>query len=285
LRDCGIARLRQCGICRIGGITNHRCSQEHTRTATQHSDFKTRRIKFRNSAFSQSRISPYVILRRTIFTCNCGIVGLRELTVGQFRGYQNSAIPHFRNSAFLLMKRCDWAKTPLSIAYHDEEWGVPLHDDQRLFEFLILEGAQAGLSWETILRKRENYRKAFDNFKPAKIAKYDQLKVAALLNDAGIIRNRLKINSAVSNAKAFLQLKREFGSFDEYVWRFVNKKPIKRKRNQLVLSKTDISDALSKDLTKRGFRFVGSTICYAFMQAVGMVNDHNPSCFRYSEIK
>jgi DNA-3-methyladenine glycosylase I len=183
------------------------------------------------------------------------------------------------------MKRCAWAKTPLSTAYHDEEWGVPQHDEQRLFEFLILEGAQAGLSWETILRKRENYRKAFDNFKPAKIAKYDQLKVAALLNDPGIIRNRLKINSAVSNAKSFIQLQREFGSFDEYVWTFVNKKPIKRKRNQPVLSKTDISDALSKDLTKRGFRFVGSTICYSFMQAVGMVNDHEPSCFRYREIQ
>jgi len=183
------------------------------------------------------------------------------------------------------MKRCDWAKTPLSIDYHDEEWGVPQHDDRCLFEFLVLEGAQAGLSWETILRKRDNYRKAFNNFNPAKIAKYDQLKVAALLNDPGIVRNRLKIGSAVSNAKIFLQIQREFGSFDEFVWRFVNRKPIRRKRNQPVLAKTDISDALSKELTKRGFRFVGSTICYSFMQAVGMVNDHNLSCFRYREIQ
>ncbi len=182
------------------------------------------------------------------------------------------------------MTRCSWAKTPLSIAYHDEEWGVPLHDDQRLFEFLILEGAQAGLSWETILRKRENYRKAFNRFNPTKIAKYDERKIAALMSDLGIVRNRLKINSAVTNANAFLKVQREFGSFDEYVWRFVNGKPIRRKRGQPILATTDISDALSKDLTKRGFKFVGSTICYAFMQAVGMVNDHNLTCFRYREI-
>ncbi len=182
------------------------------------------------------------------------------------------------------MKRCDWAKTPLSIAYHDEEWGVPLHDDQGLFEFLILEGAQAGLSWETILRKRENYRKAFDRFNPKKVAKYDDAKIADLMNDAGIIRNRLKINSAVSNAKAFLEVKGEFGSFDGYVWRFVNDKPIKRKRGQPIQATSEISDALSKDLLKRGFRFVGSTICYSFMQAVGMINDHTHTCFRYREI-
>lgn len=182
------------------------------------------------------------------------------------------------------MKRCDWAKTPLSITYHDEEWGVPLHDDTRLFEFLILEGAQAGLSWETILRKRDSYRKAFDRFNPSKVAKYDDRKIAALMNNEGIIRNHLKISSAVSNAHAFLQVKREFGSFDEYVWRFVDGKPIKRKPGQPVLAKTDISDSLSKDLRQRGFRFVGSTICYAFMQAVGMVNDHNPGCFRYREL-
>lgn len=181
-------------------------------------------------------------------------------------------------------KRCSWAKTPLSIAYHDEEWGVPLHDDHGLFEFLILEGAQAGLSWETILRKRENYRKAFNRFNPAKVAKYDEGKIAALLLDEGIIRNRLKISSAVSNAQAFLQVKKEFGSFDEYVWGFVDGKPIKRKRGQPVLAKTEVSDALSKDLTKRGFRFVGSTICYAFMQAVGMVNDHDLNCFRYHQL-
>ena len=180
--------------------------------------------------------------------------------------------------------RCSWATTPLSIAYHDKEWGVPVHDDTRFFEFLILEGAQAGLSWETILRKRENYRAAFDGFNPAKVAKYDQRKIAALLNDEGIIRNRLKINSAVSNAIAFLEVKREFGSFDNYVWRFVDGKPLRRKRGQRIVARTEISDALSKDLVKRGFRFVGSTICYSFMQAVGMVNDHDTTCFRYPEV-
>ena len=182
-------------------------------------------------------------------------------------------------------KRCAWASTPLSIAYHDEEWGVPVHDDTRLFEFLILEGAQAGLSWETILRKRDNYRAAFDGFNPVKVAKYDQKKIAVLLNDAGIIRNRLKINSAVSNALAFLEVKREFDSFDEYVWRFVDGKPLRRKREQPLAARTELSDALSKDLLKRGFKFVGSIICYSFMQAVGMVNDHDSSCFRYREIK
>jgi DNA-3-methyladenine glycosylase I len=183
------------------------------------------------------------------------------------------------------MKRCDWAKTPLSVAYHDEEWGVPLHDDTGLFEFLILEGAQAGLSWETILRKRDNYRKAFDRFNPNKIAKYDENRVQTLMLNEGIIRNRLKINSTISNAIAFLQVKKEFGSFDKYVWQFVGGKAIKRKRGQPVTPTTAMSDALSKDLVKRGFRFVGSTICYSFMQAVGMVNDHNPSCFRYNQIK
>lgn len=181
--------------------------------------------------------------------------------------------------------RCSWAITPLSILYHDEEWGVPLHDDTRLFEFLILEGAQAGLSWETILRKRDNYRAAFDGFNPAKVAKYDTRKIASLMNDAGIIRNRLKINSAITNAIAFLEVKREFGSFDEYVWRFVNGKPLRRKPGQSLAARTEISDALSKDLGKRGFKFVGSTICYSFMQAVGMVNDHNSKCFRYRQIQ
>jgi len=180
--------------------------------------------------------------------------------------------------------RCSWAKTPLSIAYHDDEWGVPLHDDNGLFEFLILEGAQAGLSWETILRKRDNYRAAFDLFIPAKVAKYDQRKIDKLLNNDGIIRNRLKINSAVTNAIAFLEVQREFGSFDEYVWRFVNGKPLQRKRGAPIVARTEISDALSKDLSKRGFKFVGSTICYSFMQAVGMVNDHDATCFRYRQI-
>ena len=182
------------------------------------------------------------------------------------------------------MKRCDWAKTPLSIAYHDEEWGVPLHDDVRLFEFLILEGAQAGLSWETILQKREHYRKAFDGFEPAKVSKYNSRKVASLLRDPGIIRNQLKVQSAIGNAKSFLAVQREFGSFDAYVWRFVGGKPIKRKRGDPLLARTEMSDALSKDLLSRGFKFVGSTICYAFMQAVGMVNDHNSNCFRYNQV-
>lgn len=183
-----------------------------------------------------------------------------------------------------MLKRCEWAKTALSIDYHDKEWGVPVHDDRLLFEFLILEGAQAGLSWETILNKRQNYRKLFSNFDPAKVAKYDQRKIEALMKDAGIIRNRLKIESAISNARAYLALQRESGSFDEYVWRFVDGKPVVRKRGQPIPAQTEISDALSKDLKKRGFRFVGSTICYAFMQAVGIVNDHDAQCFRYKEI-
>jgi DNA-3-methyladenine glycosylase I len=183
-----------------------------------------------------------------------------------------------------MTKRCSWARTPLSIAYHDEEWGVPLHDDNRLFEFIVLEGAQAGLSWETILNKRENYRSAFDRFNPAQVAKYDEHKIAALMNNAGIVRNRLKINSAITNARAFLDVKREFGSFADYVWRFVDGKPLRRKRGQPVPVRTELSDALSKDLSKRGFKFVGSTICYSFMQAVGMVNDHDPACFRYTQV-
>ena len=183
-----------------------------------------------------------------------------------------------------MTKRCAWARTPLSIDYHDKEWGVPLHDDTRLFEFLVLEGAQAGLSWETILNKRDNYRAAFDGFNPAKIAKYNDRKIEALMNNAGIIRNRLKINSAVTNAQAFLAVAREFGSFDSYVWRFVDGKPLRRKRGQPVPARTELSDALSKDLLKRSFKFVGSTICYSFMQAVGLVNDHDSSCFRYTQV-
>ena len=182
------------------------------------------------------------------------------------------------------VRRCDWAKTEASIAYHDREWGVPLHDDRALFEFLILEGAQAGLSWETILKKRDNYRQAFDNFDPAKVAKYNQRKIEKLLGNPGIIRNRLKIAAAIQNAKAFLAVQQEFGSFDAYVWQFVGGKPKRRGPRDAVLAHTPESDALSKDLLKRGFKFVGSTICYAFMQAVGMVNDHNPNCFRYREI-
>jgi len=182
------------------------------------------------------------------------------------------------------VRRCHWAKSELAIAYHDREWGVSLHDDRGLFEFLILEGAQAGLSWEIILRKRDSYRAAFDNFDPRKVAKYDKRKVAKLLGNIGIIRNRLKINSAIQNARAFLRIQKEFGSFDAYVWRFVNGKPIKRKRGAGVLAFTPQSDLLSRDLSGRGFKFVGSTICYSFMQAVGMVNDHEPACFRYHEV-
>jgi len=183
-----------------------------------------------------------------------------------------------------MLKRCAWPRTDLAIAYHDREWGVPLHEDRRLFEFLILEGAQAGLSWETVLQKRENYRTAFDNFDPAKIARYNPRKVEQLLGDAGIIRNRLKIASAIQNAQAFIAVQRELGSFDEYLWRFVENRSLRRKRGAPVPARTALSDALSKDLTKRGFKFVGSTICYAFMQAVGLVNDHDSSCFRYKEI-
>lgn len=183
------------------------------------------------------------------------------------------------------MKRCGWAKNDLAIHYHDTEWGVPQHDDRMLFEFLILEGAQAGLSWDTILAKRENYRKAFDDFDPVKVAKYGEAKCAKLMKNEGIVRNRLKIASAVRNAKAFLAVQKEFGTFDNYVWSFVGGKPIDGKRKELsdVPAKTDISDAISKDLKKRGFNFVGSTIMYAFMQATGMVNDHVRTCFRYKQ--
>jgi len=181
--------------------------------------------------------------------------------------------------------RCRWATNDLSILYHDREWGVPQHDDRVLFEFLILEGAQAGLSWDTILKKRENYRAAFDAFDPTKVARYDRRKVQALLRNEGIIRNRLKVASAIANARAFLEVQKEFGSFDRYIWQFVGGKPrVNRwRRGQRIPARTAESDAMSKDLRKRGFNFVGSTICYAFMQATGMVNDHAVECFRYRE--
>jgi DNA-3-methyladenine glycosylase I len=184
------------------------------------------------------------------------------------------------------MKRCTWAKNDLAIHYHDTEWGVPLHDDQRLFEFLILEGCQAGLSWDTVLQKRDNYRKAFDNFDAEKIAKYDDKKCAELLQNQGIIRNRLKIASAVRNAKCYLQVVEKEGSFDKYIWSFVDGKPIVNVWENIkqVPASTPISDAMSKDLKKRGFNFVGSTIMYAFMQATGMVNDHLTSCYRYKQL-
>ncbi|MEO8042023.1 MAG: DNA-3-methyladenine glycosylase I [Acidobacteriota bacterium] len=183
------------------------------------------------------------------------------------------------------MKRCTWPTNELAIRYHDEEWGTSLHDDRGLFEFLILEGAQAGLSWDTILRKRENYRKAFDGFDANKVARYTDKRIAKLLQDEGIIRNRLKIASAVSNARAFLAVQNEFGTFDNYIWSFVDGKPIvgKRKEASQVPARTEVSDSISKELKKRGFNFVGSTIVYAFMQATGMVNDHLTSCFRYKQ--
>jgi DNA-3-methyladenine glycosylase I len=185
------------------------------------------------------------------------------------------------------MTRCAWAAgSDLLTAYHDQEWGVPIHDDRMLFEFLILEGAQAGLSWSTILNKRPAYRAAFDRFDPRKIARYDEAKVAALLENAGIVRNRLKVRAAVRNAQAFLALQKEFGSFDTYIWKFAGGSTIQNRRRQLhdVPARTAESDAMSKDLAKRGFTFVGSTICYAFMQATGMVNDHIVECFRHKEL-
>ncbi len=191
--------------------------------------------------------------------------------------------------AGLIVRRCEWLtfdNNSLMLRYHDKEWGVPVHNDRALFEFLTLEGAQAGLSWQTILNKRENYRKAFDRFNLVKIAKYDRDDVRRLLGDPGIVRNRLKIKATITNAKNFLSIRKEFGSFDNYVWQFVEGKPIRHAFERLsdIPATTRESDALSKDLLKQGFRFVGPTICYAFMQAVGMVNDHMTNCFRYDEL-
>jgi DNA-3-methyladenine glycosylase I len=186
------------------------------------------------------------------------------------------------------MQRCAWSTSdPLYIAYHDQEWGVPVHDDRLLFEFLVLEGAQAGLSWITILRKRENYRKAFDQFDPQKVARYSDDKIFELLNNPGIIRNRAKINAAIGNARAFLAVQEEFGSFDAYIWRFVNGKAIQNAWTDMaqIPAKSAEAEALSKDLAHRGFKFVGPTICYAHMQATGMVNDHTVDCFRYPEVQ
>ena len=184
--------------------------------------------------------------------------------------------------------RCEWSEgSDLEIRYHDEEWGAPLHDDQKLFEFILLEGAQAGLSWTTILRKRENYRKAFDGFDAEKIARYREGRTRKLMEDAGIVRNRLKIASAVGNAKAFLKVREEFGSFDRYIWGFVEGTPKQNRWKKMsdIPAQTDEATAMSVDLKKRGFNFVGPTICYAFMQATGMVNDHDTSCFRYREVR
>jgi DNA-3-methyladenine glycosylase I len=186
-----------------------------------------------------------------------------------------------------MKNRCEWCGTDeLYVKYHDEEWGVPIHDDQKQFEFLILEGAQAGLSWLTVLRKRENYRKAFDEFDVNKVAKYSEKKIEKLLQNPGIIRNKLKVRSAVSNAKAFIEVQKEFGSFNKYIWQFVNNKPIVNKWEKMsdLPATSKESDALSKDLKKRGFKFVGSTIMYAHMQAIGMINDHVTNCFRYKKL-
>ncbi len=186
-----------------------------------------------------------------------------------------------------MVRRCTWCgDDPLYVAYHDDEWGVPVHDDHRLFEFLSLEGAQAGLSWITILRKRDNYRQVFARFDPRKVARFDRRKRESLLRDRGIVRNRLKVESTVDNAKAFLRVQEEFGSFDSYIWQFVDGKPRQNRFKKLadIPARTPESDAMSKDLKRRGFRFVGGTICYAFMQATGMVNDHFTSCFRWREI-
>ena len=187
-----------------------------------------------------------------------------------------------------MKRRCEWGTvSPLYIDYHDNEWGVSVHDDRKLFEFLVLEGAQAGLSWETVLKKRENYRKAFSNFDPVKVSRYGDKKIETLLGNKGIIRNRLKITSAINNAKRFLDVQKEFGTFDAYIWQFVNGRTITNrfKSIQEIPATTKESDAMSKDLKKRGFKFVGSTICYAHMQATGMVNDHVVGCYRYKEIK
>ena len=183
--------------------------------------------------------------------------------------------------------RCGWIADPLMQKYHDEEWGVPLHDDRKLFEFMVLDAFQAGLSWKTILNKRENFRKAFDDFDPEKISRYDEKKYDALMGDAGIIRNRAKIRGTIANAKAFLKIQEEFGTFDKYIWTFTGGKTIVNQWRTLsdIPAKTEISDKMSKDLSKRGFKFVGSTICYAFMQAAGMVNDHVTECFRYGELE
>ena len=190
------------------------------------------------------------------------------------------------HSAVQKILRCPWATNPLSTRYHDEEWGVPVHDDRRWFEFLILEGAQAGLSWDTILQKRERYRQALDGFNPTKVAQFDAKKTRELLNDPGIVRNRLKIKATIANARAFLQVQKKFGSFDSYIWKFVGGSPIRNrwKAHKSVPAQTPLSEALSQDLLQLGFRFVGPTICYAFMQATGIVNDHLVSCFRYDEV-
>ena len=192
---------------------------------------------------------------------------------------------HFTTDMTTPLQRCTWPKTELDIAYHDTEWGAPVRDDRTLFEFITLEGAQAGLSWSTVLRKRDNYRRAFANFDPAAVARFTPARIEKILADPGVVRHRGKIESTVSNAKAFLAVQKEFGSFDRYLWQFVKGKPLKNSRKGGdIPARTPESDAMSKDLQKRGFRFVGSTICYAFMQAVGMVNDHLVTCYRHRQV-
>ena len=210
-----------------------------------------------------------------------------DLSEGRGRRAEGGGTAELPGPRPLPTARCEWPKSPLDVAYHDAEWGVPVHDDRVLFEFLTLEGAQAGLSWSTILKKRENYRRAFDGFDPERVARFTAKRVERLLGDAGIVRHRGKIESTISNARAFLDVQREFGSFDSYVWRFVDGAPRVNQWRTLrdIPPRTPESDALSTDLRRRGFGFVGSTICYAFMQAVGMVNDHEVGCFRYAQVQ
>lgn len=206
--------------------------------------------------------------------------------IAVFQSKKSGFQPRQPLGVFPMPHRCNWATTESMIAYHDQEWGLPLHDDRMLFEFLILEGAQAGLSWQTILNKREAHRRAFDHFDARKIARYSDKKIERLLTNPGIVRNRLKVTGTVKNARAFLAVQKEFGTFDAYIWQFVGGKPVNNRCKSMkdVPSKTEVSDTMSKDLKKRGFTFVGSTICYAFMQATGMVNDHLMTCFRYREV-
>jgi DNA-3-methyladenine glycosylase I len=216
------------------------------------------------------------------------IPGTHYLFLDKPRGRRGNEACTQWNQEMIIMKRCEWAnRSELEQSYHDHEWGVAIHDDRRLFEFLVLEGAQAGLSWSTILRKREGYRKALDNFDVQKISRYSENEVSRLLVNSDIIRNKLKISAAITNARAFLRVRQEFGSFNRYIWQFVKGRPIQNSWEKMadIPSSTPESEAMSKDLQKRGFKFVGSTICYAFMQAVGMVNDHLVSCFRYEELK
>ena len=218
----------------------------------------------------------------TILRTACSNLAIKRMATGRWTSARRVSASKMSDN----LVRCDWARNELAIIYHDREWGVPQHDDDVLFEFLILEGAQAGLSWDTILRKRENYRAAFDNFDVEKISHYNQRKMTSLMRNEGIIRNRLKILSAVKNAKAFLRIQNEFSSFDRYVWQFVGGKPKVNALTSLrqLQARTTESDTMSKDMKRRGFTFVGSTICYAFMQAVGMVNDHMVKCFRYRQV-